>query len=229
MSWPSPCWLTALPARPCRLIVEACPPRPHYQIARRISVSLERSRIFLLQRPKRHQLGKTARSESHGKLQPRGHRPLAAEALAERTPWAATVQSLRGLWGRASRKQAVPDGMVRPRAAHSSRKCVSQDPKIAVRAVLRARSSLARLGRARFLRGGNCQDNHVRKCSLSSPRRNGSRPRKLFHRESGAPKAPPRPPPHPRSRPGPCSHRPSQSDAGRDQTRGSSCASSCRR
>ena len=82
---------------------------------------------------------------------------------------------------------------------------------------------------ARFLRGGNCQDNHVRKCSLSSPRRNGSRPRKLFHRESGAPKAPPRPPPHPRNRPGPCSHRPSQSDAGRDQTRGSSCASSCRR
>ena len=34
---------------------------------------------------------------------------------------------------------------------------------------------------ARFLRGGNCQDNHVRKCSLSSPRRNGSRPSKLFH------------------------------------------------
>ena len=92
----------------------------------------------------------------------------------------------------------------------------------------RARSSL-NCWDARFLRGGNCQDNHVRKCSLSSPRRNGSRPSKLFHGESGAPKAPPLPPPHPRSRPGPCSHRPSQSDAGRDQTRGSSCASSCRR
>ena len=93
-----------------------------------------------------------------------------------------------------------------------------------------------RASRAFFPRGTlascdliNCQGNHVRKCSLSSPRRNGSRPSKLFHGESGAPKAPPRPPPHPRSRPGPCSHRPSQSDAGRDQTRGSSCASSCRR
>lgn len=228
MSWQSPCWLTALPARPCRLIVEACPPRPHYQIARRISVSLERSRIFWLQRPKCHQLGKTARSESHGKLQPRGHRPLAVEALAERTPWAATVQSLRGLWGRASRKQAVPDGMVRPRAAHSSRKCVSQDPKIAVVPCF-ARvlpSSAGTLASCDLI---NCQGNHVRKCSLSSPRRNGSRPSKLFHGESGAPKAPPLPPPHPRSRPGPCSHRPSQSDAGRDQTRGSSCASSCRR
>ena len=88
------------------------------------------------------------------------------------------------------------------------------------------------LGRSLLALGSdliNCQGNHVRKCSLSSPRRNGSRPSKLFHGESGAPKAPPRPPPHPRSRPGPCSHRPSQSDAGRDQTRGSSCASSCRR
>ena len=51
-----------------------------------------------------------------------------------------------------------------------------------------------------------------------------------FFTERAAPnKASPRPPPHPRNRPGPCSHRPSQSDAGRDQTRGSSCASSCRR
>ena len=53
--------------------------------------------------------------------------------------------------------------------------------------------------------------------------------RENFFTERAAPKASPRPPPHPRSRPGPCSHRPSQSDAGRDQTRGSSCASSCRR
>ena len=135
MSWPSRLvWWTALPVR-----------------SRRLTAVPERSRIFWFEWPLHHQLGKTARSESHGKLQPRGHRPLAVEALAERTPWAATVQSLRGLWGRASRKQTVPDGMVRPRAAHSSRKCVSQDPKIAVRAVLRARSSLE-CWDARFLR-----------------------------------------------------------------------------